>query len=132
MKTMLDSKTKFFFDTYLAEAGKSKSNSLFKMIADSKGTRQTEIARTIRRMPYKEFMQTKYWRLVAIQVKRDAGWRCSLCGCKSNLVVHHTDYKTHGYEMYRFKKLQCVCQKCHKRIHELSKNKKNQITSQAA
>lgn len=125
-------KTKHFSETYLATAGTGKGYGLFKMIADSRGTDQTQIARTIRKMPYQDFMHTRYWHLVALQVKNDAGWRCSRCGSTSNLAVHHDDYKIHGYEMYHFNELQCVCQNCHDSIHGLSKEKKSPNNYQAA
>ena len=89
------------------------------MVTESKGADKAKVASTIRKMDYAEFMKTRYWQLVALQVKHDAGWRCAQCGSKHSLVAHHDGYRHHGYEMYHSHDLECLCQKCHERLHGL-------------
>ena len=119
MEQAFRSKTKQFEETYLINAKIGKGFGLYKMIADSQGTNKSEVARRIRKMPYDDFMKTRYWQLVALQVKNDAGWRCEACGSTKGLVAHHVSYRIHGFEMYRVNELQCLCQACHERIHGL-------------
>lgn len=114
------SKTDAFIDRYIMEeGGTGKGFGLYKMVAESKGADKAKIASVIRKMDYDDFMKTRYWQLVAQQVKHDAGWRCEDCGSRHGLVAHHDDYKRHGYEMYHVAELHCLCQTCHERRHGL-------------
>ncbi|MBQ1809319.1 MAG: hypothetical protein IIZ87_07405, partial [Selenomonas sp.] len=82
----------------MEEGGTGKGFGLYKMVAESKGADKAKIASVIRKMDYDDFMKTRYWQLVAQQVKHDAGWRCEDCGSRHGLVAHHDDYKRHGFE----------------------------------
>jgi len=51
-----------------------------------------ETKEKLAKMPYKDFLQTIYWRVVSRYVK----WKnptCSLCGSNQNLNVHHKPMK---------------------------------------
>jgi len=116
-KARRKSKTDTFIDKYIIQGETGKGYGLYKMVAESKGADKAMVALAIRKMDYDDFMKTRYWRLVAQQVKHDAGWRCQLCGSKHGLVAHHDGYRHHGYEMYHLHDLECLCQECHERLH---------------
>lgn len=119
MRKVANDKTDFFIKKYLTPGEAKKGFGLYKMVAESKGTDKGKIATVIRRMPYREFLHTRYWNLVALQVKHDAGCRCEKCGGRSGLVVHHPDYHWLGYDMYHADSLQCLCRNCHEQVHGL-------------
>lgn len=119
MRKVTNDKTDCFIKKYLTPGEAEKGFGLYKMVAESKGTDKSKIATAIRRMPYREFLHTRYWNLVALQVKHDAGCRCEKCGGRSGLVVHHPDYHWLGYDMYHADSLQCLCRNCHEQVHGL-------------
>ena len=106
-----------FINKYLVERALGRGDYFFGMMADSRGTDKRALARAIRRMQYNKFLNTPYWQLSALQTKRESGWRCACCGARRNLVVHHDDYKRHGYEMYHTAELKCLCKTCHESLH---------------
>ena len=111
-------KTENFRKKYLVPGKAGKGYWLYGMIADARGADIKSLAADIRRMPYDQFMSTRYWRLVSIQVKQEAHWCCQQCGRHSHdLEVHHEGYNHHGYEMFRYKELRCLCPECHERKH---------------
>ena len=112
-----EDKTKTFLEKYLAKGPVGPGQGLYGMVADSRGTDKRRLAAAIRRMDYHAFVQTRYWRLVSLQVKRAAGWHCESCGRGRDLVAHHVDYRCHGYEMYHPDKLKCLCGECHRSLH---------------
>lgn len=78
------------------------------------------VADEIQHMPYKMFLMTPYWKLVSEDVKLRFNYTCKLCGSRENLQVHHITYDNHGFEhKYRHKDLICVCEKCHKKLHNI-------------
>ncbi len=119
MRKAAKDQTDSFIQKYLCPGDVEKGFGLFKMVAESKGTNKYKIATAIRRMPYADFLHTRYWNLVALQVKHDAGCRCEKCGQRNGLVVHHPNYRWLGYDMYHIDSLQCLCRGCHERLHGL-------------
>ena len=119
MRKAANEVTDLFMKKYLIPGEVEKGFGLFKMVAESKGTDKNKIATAIRRMPYRDYLHTRYWNLVALQVKHDAGCRCEKCGHGGELVVHHPDYRWLGYDMYHIDALQCLCRDCHERLHGL-------------
>lgn len=75
----------------------------------------------IRKMDYKDFLETPYWKQVVRDVKAKKGNRCELCGSSSNLEVHHPDYSIHGYEIDNEDRLTLLCHECHSRFHNMEK-----------
>jgi 5-methylcytosine-specific restriction endonuclease McrA len=58
---------------------------------------------------------TSYERLRQQVLHRD-GWRCQSCGTKSNLEIHHKQFRSHsGHDSEE--KLKTLCTQCHARIH---------------
>ena len=77
-----------------------------------------EVKRLIRQMPYVEFLETTYWKSIALYVKKRDGGKCTKCGSGIGIQVHHLTYEHHGDELHYLDDLVCVCEKCHKEIHE--------------
>lgn len=75
------------------------------------------VARKILNMPYKDFLETPYWKGAALFVKRRDGWKCRECGSTLCLEVHHLTYEHHGDEIHHLDDLVTVCRKCHKHSH---------------
>ena len=120
---MSELNTRAFIDKYLVPGGTGKGFGCFRMVADSRGTDWRSIIGKIRRMEYHDFLATRYWNLIALQVKSDSGWRCAKCGRRSGLVVHHMDYACLGTELFHLEKLVCLCRECHEELHGLRRKK---------
>ena len=119
MRTAVKDKTEQFKEKYLVPGGTGKGFGFYLMRKDSSGTDKKQIAVAIRKMTYKEYLSTRYWGLVSLQVKSDAGWRCEICGNRNGLVVHHDEYKWLGFDMYHIDRLRCLCKTCHEKLHGL-------------
>jgi 5-methylcytosine-specific restriction endonuclease McrA len=50
------------------------------------------------------------------QVLRRDGWRCQACGTRSNLEVHHKDFRSRGGEDSE-QNLITLCLSCHSLVH---------------
>ena len=77
------------------------------------------IAEHILQMPYKDFLQTPYWKAISQKVMKKANYKCQLCNSNENLNVHHRTYEHHGYELYHINDLICLCQDCHEIHHDI-------------
>ena len=82
-----------------------------------------QIKTTICSLKYYDFLKTPYWQIIASQVKYEKDMVCELCGKRFNkmqfLDVHHKDYKIHGEEHLCLDELVCLCDFCHKNIHNI-------------
>lgn len=67
---------------------------------------------------YSAFLNTIYWKTVAEEVKRRAGYRCQLCNSEDDLNVHHRCYEHKGTEILHMGDLICLCHKCHEHHHK--------------
>ena len=52
------------------------------------------------------------------QVLRRDGWRCQSCGSKTNLEVHHREFRSHS-GIDSEENLITLCAACHARVHFL-------------
>ena len=50
------------------------------------------------------------------QVLRRDGWRCQLCGARSNLEVHHQEFRSHSGDDSE-ENLITLCAACHAGVH---------------
>lgn len=66
---------------------------------------------------YDEYLKTDYWKAVAQEVKKRAGWRCQLCNSQHDLMAHHRTYEHRGNEMEHLSDLTCLCRRCHEIFH---------------
>lgn len=74
-------------------------------------------------LKYYDFLKTPYWHMVSDKVKYEKDMVCEICGKRFNktqfLDVHHKDYSIHGEEHLHLDKLACLCDFCHKNIHNI-------------
>lgn len=76
----------------------------------------------IKQLSYSDFLKTPYWKAIADETKRMAGYKCKLCGKSENLSTHHRTYDIHGKEhIYNVMKndLIVLCDNCHKKFHDI-------------
>lgn len=69
----------------------------------------------LRIMPYKKYLQTKHWKVVAARARQRAEHRCQLCNSPDNLEVHHRTYERRGHESES--DLTVLCDTCHGKFH---------------
>ena len=50
------------------------------------------------------------------QVLRRDGWRCQSCGSRTNLEVHHKEFRSHGGDDSE-ENLITLCVECHSILH---------------
>jgi len=67
-------------------------------------------------MPYKEYLQTAWWKHRRMVAFRRAGWKCNRCKSSKKLQVHHRSYERLGHERHR--DLEVLCRVCHEGEHE--------------
>lgn len=74
-------------------------------------------------MPYREFINTKYWKGIRYYKLERANYRCEKCHKRGTLHVHHKTYENHGKE-HDFdvanNDLIVLCKKCHEEIHGMN------------
>ena len=78
---------------------------------------------------YLAFMETPFWRDLAIRTKQRARHHCERCGDQQRLQAHHKVYRNR-WEDTQLDDLECLCWHCHKLEHQLampSKKKLNKI-----
>ncbi len=68
-------------------------------------------------MPYRDYLQTPYWKAVAHQARRRAQFKCGLCGESAPLSVHHRTYENRGSEAEHLTDLIALCSGCHETFH---------------
>lgn len=74
-------------------------------------------------LDYNQFLATPYWRAISWFIKRSSYKQCRRCGKRGGILhVHHKTYKNHGDELHHLEDLVCLCNNCHKVIHD-SENK---------
>ena len=70
-------------------------------------------------LPYPEFLESDYWHSLRHHIKRFYQYRCSDCGAKGPLEVHHDVYDFRGQELLFSNSLACLCSTCHRKAHGL-------------
>lgn len=68
-------------------------------------------------MPYKQYLQTEYWRAVRELKLRNSTGRCEFCGSTERIHVHHETYIHRGREYDHLEELTLACENCHNAIH---------------
>ena len=63
----------------------------------------------------KSYLKSRHWRKVRRKALAKARYRCTNCGSRVNLTVHHLTYERIGHE--KLSDLVCLCWDCHKKIH---------------
>jgi 5-methylcytosine-specific restriction endonuclease McrA len=74
----------------------------------------------IRHLPYKEYLETDYWKELKKRVLQDANYTCSFCHERNlEMQVHHRSYEHKGYFLEELKDLIVLCEDCHDNVHLL-------------
>ncbi len=79
---------------------------------------------TLKKMSYKDYLQTEYWQMLSEQVKANAKYKCQVCGRTAKEVtlhVHHNTYEHRGEEYKYMEDLVCLCGDCHQYFHDREK-----------
>lgn len=74
----------------------------------------------LRRMEYKEFLQSSYWKILKEYTITNIENKCSLCNSANEclLQLHHRTYEHKGEEYKNIRKsLTVLCGKCHSLFH---------------
>jgi hypothetical protein len=73
--------------------------------------------RTLKSLPYEQYLQTAHWRARRNTALKRAGYRCSRCSVGRQLQVHHLSYDRLGAELDA--DLEVLCRGCHLGEHVL-------------
>jgi len=71
---------------------------------------------------YSEFLKTAYWRNTRKMILLRDGNKCTKCGCKQALQIHHKTYKNHLNEQDNLDDLITLCVACHYNAHKALKH----------
>jgi hypothetical protein len=85
---------------------------------DSYHYNTNDIVEHIKKMDYKSFLQTPYWKTVSFKRKVQSDFKCQLCGSNKNLETHHPTYDIKGEEISNMSKLTVLCHVCHEKHHK--------------
>lgn len=77
-----------------------------------------DIKEFIKKMDYKTFLRTEYWKIISARKKYTSKFRCQLCNSQDNLETHHTTYEIRGLEIFNMDKLIVLCKSCHSKHHQ--------------
>ncbi len=80
---------------------------------------QLKVKLHLNSLPYKDFLGTPYWKIIAFRVKELAKFKCNLCASKIKLTTHHRQYINKGKEILFLEDLICLCDACHTKFHDL-------------
>ena len=106
-----------FIQEYLVFDQDLSHESFEKMIETINTLKWELVEKHILRLNYYNYLKTSLWRIVSEEVKRRNNHRCSQCGSREKLQVHHTNYNIHGKE-HTLVSLLCLCNKCHQAQHQ--------------
>lgn len=67
---------------------------------------------------YDEWIQSEGWKRIASAAKKQAGYKCEMCGSAYNLCVHHTSYDNICREDKHPDDIVVLCKECHRKVHE--------------
>lgn len=74
----------------------------------------------IKMMDYHDFLKTDWWCIVRAQKRAMEHNTCERCGCTDKtLHIHHPNYEIRGYEDKYLDVLQCLCEECHQKEHNI-------------
>lgn len=73
---------------------------------------QYESVEELKDMPYEQYLQSKWWRMI-IRIYKDK--KCAQCSRKYELNLHHISYENLGEE--RPNEVITLCKRCHKDLH---------------
>jgi len=86
----------------------------FRQMAESM-TRDQEAA--LAALPYREFLETRYWRVLGRFVRLERGSHCERCKRRVDLQIHHLHYYRVGAEYRNLEDVMVLCDCCHRAEH---------------
>lgn len=122
-----EDRTKEFIETYLQPNDGSCSSfgmgtKLKEMNRGYISVNSETIKEYIIKMRYRDFLNTRYWMIIADYKKHCADRKCQLCGSSTSVNVHHKTYEHHGIEIDYYKEdLIVLCKNCHEKFHDICK-----------
>lgn len=121
-----EQKTKEFISNYLqintnqvCSFGMGRNFKSMKIEHDS--VDREKIKECILKMKYHDFLNTRYWKIIADYEKFRANRKCQLCNSETNVNVHHSTYEHHGLEIDYRNDLVILCNNCHEKFHNVCK-----------
>jgi hypothetical protein len=82
-----------------------------------KATISQDEINTLKRMKYKDFLNTPYWRTVRNYIAVLNNKKCSQCYSNKCLDCHHRTYVHRGEEIFYLEDLTLLCRVCHDKYH---------------
>jgi len=79
---------------------------------------EEEVKIYIKQMDYNDFLNTPYWKAIALNCKEEADYRCMICNSSQDLNVHHRSYQNLGLELWDTSDLIVLCNTCHFLYHD--------------
>ena len=80
----------------------------------------TKQRKELAEMPYTDFLNTKYWKIIQKYKLYTVGYQCQLCNSKKQtLHIHHKTYEHRGSEYLFLNDLIVLCEKCHQKYHNI-------------
>lgn len=76
-----------------------------------------ELSKEVQSIPYSLFLTSEYWNEIKKIIHERDKNKCTVCGRKGELHVHHTTYKHVRKEYNHLEDLQLLCSECHYNIH---------------
>lgn len=111
-----------YIKRFLLNAQSAEKTTLKDLKVKMSNGQYVRVVNYIKQMPYKDFLLTTYWKVISKEIKKNAQFRCIVCGKEGLLNVHHRTYEHHGEELkYIDKDLICLCENCHNLYHKNSK-----------
>lgn len=74
---------------------------------------------------YWRYINSDVWYVIRKLALEHYGWKCSLCGCRKKLEIHHITY-AHKFDE-RLKDLVILCSDCHMEEHGFSDQDGEQV-----
>lgn len=73
---------------------------------------------------YQEYLNSDLWKKIKDKASKRDFWKtCNTCGSKENLRIHHAKYRAENLLEGKLNNLLPICQPCHDKIHDISREK---------
>lgn len=76
----------------------------------------------LKKLPYKEYLQTNHWKNVRLKALRYYNYKCCLCSSSKEIHIHHRSYNHRGEEEHYIRNdLIALCKSCHEKHHNITR-----------
>jgi hypothetical protein len=80
---------------------------------------KTETNPEVRQLLYKSYLKTDHWKRISSLRRKIDGDKCTICGSKRALNVHHYSYSRVA-QSGELDDIATVCKKCHEKLHKIT------------